>query len=298
MSPTQARAFYAVASSGSFTAAAKSLNVSQPTITTQVRELEELYGVELFYRHPRGVVLTDTGRQLLVIIRRWHANQKDAVEYLQTVRDLRSGHLRIGSYGPYDVVDILTAFTQRYPSLTTTLTFGNSQKLRDDLINNSLDVAVFSHLDDTPEFHSFSFSRNEAVLIAHKGHHWGDRKSIELDELCHERFIIREAGSEVRRIVEEVVWKSGVNLRNIMEVGSREGTIAAVGHGIGVSLLFDQGPIPNDLITKYHIKGVDVVAEVDVVCHEERKNSRIIGSFLSVAQDLIAANRGAGQASS
>ena len=63
MSPTQARAFHAVAMAGSFTAASKILNVSQPTMTTQVKELEALYGVELFHRHPRGVVLTDTGHE-------------------------------------------------------------------------------------------------------------------------------------------------------------------------------------------------------------------------------------------
>ena len=145
MSPTQARAFHAVATAGSFTAAAKVLNVTQPTITTQVRELERLYGVELFHRRPRGITLTDTGHELLVIIRRIHTNQQDAVQYLSTVQDLHTGHLRIGSYGPYDVVKILAAFTQLYPGLTCSLTFANSGKLRDDLLNHNLDVAVKTH---------------------------------------------------------------------------------------------------------------------------------------------------------
>ena len=58
MSPTQARTFLAVANAGSFTGAAKALHVSQPTVTTQIRELEKLYDVELFLRHARGVRLT------------------------------------------------------------------------------------------------------------------------------------------------------------------------------------------------------------------------------------------------
>ena len=244
MSPTQARAFYAVAQAGSFTAAAKTLNVSQPTITTQVRELEAHYGVELFYRHPRGVDLTETGRELLGIIRRWHANQQDAVEYLQTVRNLRTGLLRVGSYGPYDVIDILCVFTERYPDLTTTLTFANSQKLSEGLINNHLDVAVYSSMHDSPEFHSFSFSQNVAVLIAGKGHRWRNRKTIDPGELRHERFIMREAGSEVRRIAEGVLRQSDVVPANIIEIGSREGTISAVAKGMGVSLILDEGLIP------------------------------------------------------
>ncbi len=91
MSPTQARAFHAVATAGSFTAAAKALRVSQPTVTTQVKELEAHYGVELFHRHPRGVTITDTGRELLLIVRRIQSSQQDAIEYLQTVQDLHTG---------------------------------------------------------------------------------------------------------------------------------------------------------------------------------------------------------------
>ena len=58
MTPAQARAFVAVASEGSFTAAARRLNVSQPTITSQVGLIEKLYNVELFHRQGRGVRLT------------------------------------------------------------------------------------------------------------------------------------------------------------------------------------------------------------------------------------------------
>lgn len=291
MSPTQARAFHAVATAGSFTAAAKVLNVTQPTITTQVRELERLYGVELFHRRPRGITLTDTGHELLVIIRRIHTNQQDAVQYLSTVQDLHTGHLRIGSYGPYDVVKILAAFTQLYPGLTCSLTFANSGKLRDDLLNHNLDVAVFTDLESTSEFHTLTYNKIKQVVIVSKSHPWSHRKFIHIKDLAGQRLIIREPGSEARRATEAAIASSGVNPAAIIEIGSREGTLAAVVQGMGVCLIYDEGMIPDHLVTKIYIRGADIVAHVDVVCLAERKISRVIGCFLEVAEQLLAAKQ-------
>ena len=115
MSSTQARAFHAVATAGSFTGAAKALNVSQPTVTTQVKGLEELYGVELFHRHARGVMLTSTGHKLLDHLRHMYARQNEAIEYLEAVQGLRTGSLRVGAYGPYEVIGIVAELKRRYP---------------------------------------------------------------------------------------------------------------------------------------------------------------------------------------
>ena len=291
MSPTQSRSFHAVAIAGSFTAASKALNVSQPTITTQVKELELLYGVELFHRHPRGVTLTDVGRELLVIIRRIHANQQDAIQYLQTVQDMRIGHLRIGSYGPYEVIEILAEFTRRYPSLTCSLTFANSRKLHDELLNHNLDVAVFTDAEAPSEFHSLAYNKIKQVAIVGKSHPWSHRKFIHVKDLVGERLIIRELGSEARRATEATITASGVSPAGIIEIGSREGAVAAVAQGVGVCFIFDAGMIPDNLVTKLSIRGADIVACVDVVCLAERKDSRIIGCFLEVAEQLLAAKQ-------
>ena len=142
MSPTQARTFYAVAKAGSFTGAAKALHVSQPTVTTQIRDLEALYQVELFHRHARGVTLTHTGEALLAIIRRIHINQQDAIEFLRATQGLRTGHLRIGAYAPYPAIKILAAFNRRHPELEVSLHFANSRTLEEELKHHDIDVAV------------------------------------------------------------------------------------------------------------------------------------------------------------
>ena len=72
-----------MASTGSFTAAARALHTGQPPVTTHVRELEALHGMEPFHRHGRGAELTAVGRQLLAITQRVVANQQEAVEFLK-----------------------------------------------------------------------------------------------------------------------------------------------------------------------------------------------------------------------
>ena len=83
MTPAQARAFHAVAVEGSFTAAAKLLNLSQPTLTHQVKLIESRYKVELFHRTSRGARLTATGAELLAIVRRMFSDYDEAVAFLR-----------------------------------------------------------------------------------------------------------------------------------------------------------------------------------------------------------------------
>ena len=110
MLPTQLRTFYAVAREGSFTAAARVLHVSQPTLTSQIKKLEASYGIDLFRRHGRGVELTETGKQLLKIAHRIISNQDEAVTFLKAVNNLEAGHLKIGAVGPYQAAEILSVF--------------------------------------------------------------------------------------------------------------------------------------------------------------------------------------------
>ena len=142
MTPTQARAFLAVALKGSFSAAARGLRVSQPTVTNQVKQIERHYDVELFYRSGRGASLTPTGEALLPRIRTMFNSFEEANTFLDDLKGKRRGHLQIGSYGPYDVMNIVGRYRQRFPAVTLSVDFINSESLAENLLNYELDVAV------------------------------------------------------------------------------------------------------------------------------------------------------------
>ena len=115
MTPTQARAFLAVATGGSFSGAAKRLNVSQPSVTTQVGSIERHYMVELFHRTGRGVQLSRAGTALLPMVRRLFTSLDEATAYLEDVRGQRHGYIRVGSYTPHRFIVLAARYKERFP---------------------------------------------------------------------------------------------------------------------------------------------------------------------------------------
>jgi DNA-binding transcriptional LysR family regulator len=114
---TQLRSFHAVATEGGFTAASKVLRVGQPTITSQVRALEDAFDVELFHRRGRRVFLSEAGEGLFAITKRMISQEREAIDYLNELSGFQSGHLRLGAVGPYNIIDMVSAFAAR-PFLT------------------------------------------------------------------------------------------------------------------------------------------------------------------------------------
>lgn len=287
MSPTQARAFNAVAREGSFTAAARALNVSQPTVTTQVKELEAYYGVELFHRHGRGVHLTETGRRLLTIVQRMYAHQQEAIEFLQAVKGLEIGHLQIGSYAPFHLTEILAEFHHRYPGVRISVRFENSRQLRDDVLNYIVDVAVLSSDHEHPELHTVHYRRPKLVLVVGKQHPWAGRRSVSIKDLDRQVMVRREEGSEAQRAFDLALSAAGVQPDFVMELGSREGILAAAAQGIGIGFISEEGIIPENAVTKLRLSDVVIDTRVAVVCLAERREARVIRAFLDVVDELV-----------
>src|SRR6266436_6189350 len=117
MNHSQLRAFHAVASEGSFTKAAGALHVTQPTLSGQVKTLEETYGVRLFDRRGRRVSPTALGQELLVLTRRLFSLEAETEHLLSAAQGLRKRHLRVSAYPPCRVNASLSGFTAASPSL-------------------------------------------------------------------------------------------------------------------------------------------------------------------------------------
>jgi len=296
MTPAQARAFLAVATEGSFTAAARRLNVSQPTVTSQVGFIEKRYKVELFHRTGRGVRLTAAGSALLPILRRMFASFDEAVAYLEDFRGLRQGHLRVGSYGPYDITVLVARFRKQSPALAVSVDFANSRTLAEKLLNYELDVAVLDRIDDHPEFRVLPLRAPVLVAIAPRTALWAGRRSISVEELKQQILICREPGSATRAAFERLVGTTGTPAHRLLQFGSREGVVSAVAEGTGLGAIFDEGTLPDNRVIKLSIKGAAICSKVDVVCLAERETNQLIASFLGIAREYLAERRPTGAA--
>lgn len=283
---TQLRSFLAVAQAGGFTAAAKRLHVSQPTLTSQVRLLESQYGVELFHRIGRTVTLTETGQRLLALTGQLTSIESDAVHLLRDAGDLRSGLLTVGAVGPFDATDMLARFGRQYPAMQVHVRFGNSEGVLEDLLAFRTDVAVLAHFADDPRLHSLPYRRSAVVVFTSKDHPFARRRTIRIEQLEGERMIVREEGSTTRKAFEAALSRAGVRPKIVMELGSREAIREAVAKGIGIGVVSEPGLAHDDRLHKLALSNADVWTETHVVCLEVRRTARVVSAFLEIAQRL------------
>ena len=286
VSYTQIRSFHAVASAGGFTAASKVLHVGQPTITAQVQALESFYGVELFHRRGRRVELTETGIELYSVTQRMEILEKESQEVLQAAGGFKSGHLRIGAVGPFHVTEMLAVFHERFPHLEITVTVRNSQEIIESLLSFEVDLAVLSQTDEDRRLLAIPFCQEPLVVFVHAEHSWAERKELRIEELEGQPVILRESGSTTRRAFEKALTKAGVKISPVMEIGSREAVWLAVSRGLGIGVVSDEEFMWHPDLRKLTLVNADVHTTAHVVCLKERRNSRMIHSFLQIVEEL------------
>lgn len=280
MNSTHLRTFHAVAEHRGFTAAAKALGIGQPTVTTQVRELEERYGVELLLRLGRRVELTEAGRALLEITRRITSLHQEADELLSSSGRLQSGQLRLAAVGPFHATEMIAAFRRRWPEIEISVLLGNSDQTLGRLLDLEADVAILAHAVDDARVHTIPYRTHEVVLFVNGSHPWFGRERVAIQDLAGEDFVLREHGSTTRRAFEAALERHGVAINPVLEIGSREGVWKAVERGLGISVVADFEFVPHPNLRTIRFQNASVGTEYRIACLHERRRSRKIQAFV------------------
>lgn len=281
----QLRAFHAVASEGSFTRAARALNVTQPTLSAQVKALEERYGVRLFDRRGRRTVLTDLGEALLAVTRRLHSAEEEAEQILAAASGLKTGTLRVGADAPYSIVPSLGAFSRRHPGIRLQLSIGNSNRVLTDLLEHRCDVALLADVAYDPRLHAVPILEDRLLAFVARQHAWAIRGTVGLSELVGERILLREPGSSTRRLFETALGRRGIALRDVLEIGSREAVREAVAAGLGAGIVAATELGHDDRIAPVEIADARLDTIEYLVCLEERRNLRLVRAFFDTVRD-------------
>ena len=283
MTHSSLRAFHAVASEGSFTRAARSLGVTQPTLSAQVKALEQDYGVALFDRRGRGIVATTLGERLLEITRRMFLLDEEARELLAQARDLTTGHLRVGADGPYHVVPFLAGFAERYPAIHISLSIGNSEEILDSLVRYRADVAVVADIAADPRLERILCAEHRLVAFVPRQHAWARRRGVRMRDFEDQPMILRESGSKTRQLFELAVAKAKVRPRVVMEIESREAVREAVVAGLGIGVVSEAEFGHDGRLVAIPVTDAELGTREYLVCLKERRRLRIVSAFLDQA---------------
>ena len=158
------RAFHAVAIHGSFTRAAASLNVTQPTVSDQIKVLENRYEVKLFERHSRRVEMTAIGRALFEVARRQFKLEADAEQLLLTAKGLTHGRLLVAAGAPQLVIPLLGNFKRRHPGIQLVLQFGNSEVVLRSLFERRCDLVMLPDIGADERLYAEPFRDRKSVV--------------------------------------------------------------------------------------------------------------------------------------
>jgi aminoethylphosphonate catabolism LysR family transcriptional regulator len=279
----QLRSFYAVAQEMSFTKAAKLLHVGQPTLTVQVRALEERYGVELFLRSARGLQLSSTGEALFSIAKQIFLHEEQAVELLRSTNGQVAGQLRVGTVGPYFVMKLLAQFRHAFPLVQVRLDSDNSEGVMRKILDSVTDVAITGNCIEDPRLYACRLGSHEVRIFVNREHPWSQLHSVKLRQLDGQPMIMREVGSMTRNAIEATMAQHGVRPAAVMEV-PREAVREAVLEGLGVGIVSEAEFRAHPDLHALRISDHPSFTESYVICLHARRFSRPIAAFLELAE--------------
>ncbi|MDG5493753.1 MULTISPECIES: LysR substrate-binding domain-containing protein [Azospirillaceae] len=286
---TQLRAFHWVAREGSFTLAARALAISQPTLSAEVKALEERYGIMLFLRERRGVTLTQAGQALQEITHRLFAAEQEALELLSGHRALTGGTLNVGADGPVLAIPLVAEFTRRHPGVKLRLSLGNAETIRRDLLEMRLDVAVLASPTIDPRLTGLPLGRDQVMVMMPASHRLAACDHVDPVELTKERVLVREPGSMTRRVVERVLAEAELVLTDTIEIASREAQLAAVKAGMGLAFICKTEFSGDSDMVLRPLQGLRIDLDEYVLCLRDRSRLGIVRAFLAVGEAMAGA---------
>lgn len=297
MNMTQLRAFHTVAHERSFTGAARAVGTSQPTLSGQVKSLEDSYRIRLFERRGRGVQLTELGQSLYAVTNRLFALADEAEALLAGSKALTRGHLRVAADSAYHVIPILAQLKQRHSGLTFALSIGNSASVLKQLFDYEADVAVMAKMTSDPRLHTMEFRRDRLVLFVPRAHALARRRRIRLADLHGQELVLRERGSITREVFEQTLAERNVRPGNLVEVQTREGVREAVAAGFGIGVVFESEFGSDERFHPILVADADLAVSEYAICLHERRHIALVRAFLDIAATMAPAGKARRQAS-
>jgi DNA-binding transcriptional LysR family regulator len=241
MEMRQLRAFAAIAETGSFTASALRLHVTQAAISMQIKQLETELGVQLFIRAPRKVLLTEAGEVLLVRSRKILREHDSTVAVMAELAGAKRGRLRVGSASAMvstdALPDVLRSLRNSYPGAEVSVTSGTSDALVKHILAGELDIGFVSLPVDAQGIETIVLNEDELVAIASPRHKLAKKRVVTPQVLAGEKLILGEQGGNTRRLIDQYFVTAGVTPTVTMELSRQSAIKRMVEEDMGVGIV-------------------------------------------------------------
>ena len=285
----QLRLLLAVTREGSVSRAAQRLHLTQPTLSTQLRQLAEQVGLPLFERVGRRLHLTPAGEVVVASATRLEQELELLDETLAELRGDIGGRLRLAVVSTAEtfIPRLLGEFRRERPAVEVSLVVLNRDAVLRRLADNLDDLYIMSRPPQAPPVVATPFLSNPLVVVAAADHPLAGRETLQIEALATEEFVLREPGSGTRQAAEHFFAAHGLALRPRLELGSNEAVKQAVAGGLGLSLLsahalahaVDEG------IAVLRVEGTPLPTQWQVVYPAGKRLSPLASAFLAFLRE-------------
>ena len=282
--------FLSVAKHLNYTRAAEEVNLSQPSVSVRMRQLERDLGSKLFEQLGKKVALTEAGELLIPYATRVIAILEDVRHAVGELNGLERGSLRIGASttpGMYLVPQTIAHFKQRYPRVEVHLAVKDTRQIEEGVIQNEFDFGfVGGHLAGD-EVDVIPWLTDQIVLVTTPKHRLAQKKLVKPQELQKENFIIREPGSATRAAILTHLQKRDVEMNTIMEMENPESVKKAVQSGLGIAFISKfavETELKAKTLVNVHVRGLDIQRELKIVFRKDKHLSRAAQAFIEIAR--------------
>jgi DNA-binding transcriptional LysR family regulator len=291
----QLKAFVAIAESGTFTAGAARVHVTQAAISMQIRQLETETRVQLFIRAPRRVILTEAGEKLLERAYTILREHDSALEELAALTGAHRGRLRIGSASAMVSADplpqILRELRRIHAGVETSVVSGTSESLVKQVLAGELDAAFVSLPVEARGVQTEILSEDYLVAIASPSHQLSKQKIVSAYALAGEKLILGERGGNTRRLIDQFFAQAGVTLKIAMELSRLSAIKRMVEEDMGVGIVPLQSvheEVAKGSLVRWWIEGAQINWQLGVVRLVGGYESPIHQKFLQLCREHFA----------
>jgi LysR family transcriptional regulator, transcriptional activator of the cysJI operon len=282
--------FLSVSKHLNYTRAGEEINLSQPSVSVRIRQLEAELRVKLFEQLGKKVVLTDAGQLLVPYANRVMAAVDDAHHAIDELQGLERGSLRIGASttpGMYLVPQVVARFKRSHPKIDIHLRIKDTREVEDGVLNNEFDFGfVGGHLA-TAEVSAHDWLTDELLLIVSPDHRLRNKKTVKKQDLEGESFIVRESGSATRATIVTQLQQANFELETAIEMENPESIKKAVQSGLGIAFI-SKFAIATELKAKtlisIRVRDLTINRELKIVHRKDKHLSRAALAFIEMAR--------------
>jgi len=236
----QLLAFLHLSRTGSFTAAARELHLSQSAVSHSIRALEEAVSCRLFDRVGKKALHTLAGEQLLHHTQKIFREMSVARESLARLGKWGTGRIRVGASPTacqYIIPSVLREFKEPFPDYQITIHPGDTPAVLELLRQGRIDVALALEPERADEFEIHIIFRDDLEFILAPSHPWAVRRKVEREEIPRQNYILYHRTSQTGAMVDDYFRSERVVLKTVIELGSMDAIKELVKLGLGVSIL-------------------------------------------------------------